>query len=193
MSFRYDIRFAGAGAHGLIDAARVLAEAAAIYEDLYASESCSFGPEARGNSCRADIILSDRVIESPRVELVDFLLVLTSDAYGAYISDLKPGGLLVVDDGVETDDRAYGRLVQKISLCADGDPNLENAQANIMILGIFASACNIIGRKSLQDAIVGRAPKTLEEEYLASFEYGFGLLEGRGIQCPHRRDRDEGL
>ena len=192
MSFRYDIRFAGAGAHGLADAARVLAEAAAIYEDLYASESCSFGPEARGNSCRADIILSDRVIESPRVELVDFLLVLTSDAYDAYISDLKPGGLLVVVDWVETDEKAYGRFVQKISLCSGSSPDLQNTQMNIIILGIFASACNVIGRKSLQEAIVGRAPKTLEDEYLASFEYGFGLLEGRNIQCPHKRDRDEG-
>ncbi|MBU8922869.1 MAG: 2-oxoacid:acceptor oxidoreductase family protein [Bacteroidales bacterium] len=191
MSFRYDIRLSGAGAHGLIDAARVLAEAAAIYEDLYASESCSFGPEARGNTCRADLILSDRAIDSPRVELVDFLLALTPDAYDAYICDLKPGGLLVIDEEIETDDRVHGRLEQKVRLCIDTGQDLKNAQTNIIILGIFASACNVISRKSLQDAIVSRAPKKLEEEYLASFEYGFGLLEGRDIQCLNKRDRDE--
>jgi 2-oxoglutarate ferredoxin oxidoreductase subunit gamma len=192
VSFRYDIRLSGAGVHKLIDAARVLAEAAAIYEDLYASESCSFGAEARGNTCRADLILSDRVIDSPRVELVDFLLVLTSDAYDAYISDVRPGGLLVVEEGVETDERAFGRLVQKFSLCSDDGQAHKNVYTNIIVLGIFASACNVISRKSLQDAIVGRAPKKLEEEYLASFEYGFGLLKGSDIHCPNRRDRDEG-
>ena len=50
MAFQYSIRLCGAGGYGLIQAARILAEAAAIYDNKNAAESCSYGPEARGSS-----------------------------------------------------------------------------------------------------------------------------------------------
>ena len=52
MSLRYEIRLSGAGGQGLILAGKVLAEAAAIYDDKNATQSQSYGPEARGGASR---------------------------------------------------------------------------------------------------------------------------------------------
>ena len=80
MAFRYSIRFSGGGGQGLIQAARIVAEAAAIYDNKNAAESCSYGQEARGSASRAEIIVSDETIDYRRIDTVDFLLALTQEA-----------------------------------------------------------------------------------------------------------------
>ena len=53
MSFRYEIRLSGAGGQGLILIGKILAEAAAIYDEKNATQSQSYGPEARGGASRS--------------------------------------------------------------------------------------------------------------------------------------------
>ena len=50
---RYEIRLSGEGGQGLVLAGKVLAEAAAIYDDNNATQSQSYGPEARGGASRS--------------------------------------------------------------------------------------------------------------------------------------------
>ena len=59
MGFRFEFRLSGAGGQGLILAGKILAEAAAIYDGKTATQSQSYGPEARGGSSRSEIIVSD--------------------------------------------------------------------------------------------------------------------------------------
>ena len=47
------IVFSGSGGQGVITAAIILAEAAALYENLNAVQTQSYGPEARGGATRA--------------------------------------------------------------------------------------------------------------------------------------------
>ena len=50
MAERKEVRLAGAGTHGMIQAGLILQEAAAIYDDLNAHHVQSYGPEARSNA-----------------------------------------------------------------------------------------------------------------------------------------------
>ena len=63
MSFRYEIRLSGAGGQGLILIGKILAEAAAIYDNKNATQSQSYGPEARGGASRSEVIISDEDID----------------------------------------------------------------------------------------------------------------------------------
>ena len=56
MSFRYEMRLSGEGGQGLVLAGKILAEAAAIYEGINATQSQSYGPEARGGASRSEVI-----------------------------------------------------------------------------------------------------------------------------------------
>ncbi len=176
MSYIYSIRMAGAASHGLIDSARILAEAAAIYEDLYAAESCSFGPEARGSTCRADIIISDEVIEYPRAGSIDLFLTFTQEACDSYIEDIKPGGMVVADDSVVVQLPGRDLLIRRFSLESLGMPLRKVRHLNIIALGLISGSFDVVGEKSIRKAIVARSPKTLEKACIAAFETGLELL-----------------
>ncbi len=62
-----EIRIAGFGGQGVILAAAVIGKAAAIFEGGYATMTQSFGPEARGGSSSAQVILSGEPILYPYV------------------------------------------------------------------------------------------------------------------------------
>ena len=77
MGFRYELRLSGEGGQGLVLAGKILAEAAAIYDDRNATQSQSYGPEARGGASKSDVIIADGEIDYPKAERIDLLLALT--------------------------------------------------------------------------------------------------------------------
>lgn len=173
MAFRYSIRLSGAGGHGLIQAGKILAEAAAIYDDKNASESCSYGPEARGNASRAEIIISNEAIEYPRVVRVDFFVALTQEAYDKYINDLDPKGILVTDSIVQTHGKIGDRKIFSVPFTEITEKECaRSGMINIVALGFFAEVNGVIGKDSIRQAILGRIPKMSEEVYLTAYEAG---------------------
>ncbi|MDD5230603.1 MAG: 2-oxoacid:acceptor oxidoreductase family protein [Candidatus Marinimicrobia bacterium] len=178
MSFRYEIRLSGAGGQGLILVGKVLAEAAAIYEGLNATQSQSYGPEARGGASRSEVIISNGDIDYPKAENIDLMLALTQEACDKYIADLKPGGTLLVDS----------QMVAKIP---EGDfkvvalPIIQSAVerlgkfvvSNIIALGILYKLSGIVSEDSVKHAIRARVPKGTEELNLQAFQTGIDLAE----------------
>ncbi len=100
---RYEIRLSGSGGQGLILAGKILAEAAAIYEGLNAVQTQSYGPEARGGASKAEVVISDTEIEYPKAIELDLLLSLTQESCMKYSSDLKEGGILIIDSSFVKD------------------------------------------------------------------------------------------
>ena len=68
------IVLSGSGGQGVITAAIILGEAAAIYEDLNAVQTQSYGPEARGGATRSDVVISEEPIHYPKVISPHFLV-----------------------------------------------------------------------------------------------------------------------
>jgi 2-oxoglutarate ferredoxin oxidoreductase subunit gamma len=176
MAFKYSIRFGGAGTHGLIQAARILAEAAAIYDNKIATESCSYGPEARGSASRAEIIISDEAIDYPKAEKVDCLIALTQEALTKYAKDLKPEGIIIVDSSIPI---ARGKGDRKIFSAPFAQIAKSESQRlpliNIIALGFFTSLSDIVSQASVRQAILARIPKESEKLYLKAFELGLNL------------------
>ena len=173
MAFRYSIRFSGASGSGLLQAARILAEAAAIYDDKNASESCSYGPEVRGGAARAEIIISDEDIDYPRIDTVDLLIALTQEAYDKSIKDLTPNGIVVADDRIKTGNEIESRKIYSVPFADIAEKECERpSMINIVTLGFFAGVSEIISEKSIRQAILSRAPKTSEAIYMKAYEAG---------------------
>ena len=89
--------FTGSGGQGVITAAIILGEAAAIHEGLNAVQTQVYGPEARGGATRADVIISTEPIHFPKVVNANVLVCLTQEAYDKFGRIAQPGGLLIVD------------------------------------------------------------------------------------------------
>jgi 2-oxoglutarate ferredoxin oxidoreductase subunit gamma len=101
------VRFAGMGGQGVIFAGMVLARAASLYErregrELFAIQTQSYGPAARGESSKSDVVISDGPIFFPFVERPDFLVLISQPAFDKFIDEVKPGTIVILDEeGVE--------------------------------------------------------------------------------------------
>ena len=93
-----EIRIAGYGGQGVILAASVIGKAVAIFEGGYATMTQAFGPEARGGSSSAQVILSSDPILYPYVSRPDILVVMSLEAYTKFAPQVKPGGILIVEN-----------------------------------------------------------------------------------------------
>ena len=75
-----EIRIAGFGGQGVILAAAIIGKAAALFQGGYATMTQSFGPEARGGSSSAQVIISSEPILYPYVTQPDVLVVMSQEA-----------------------------------------------------------------------------------------------------------------
>src|SRR5512142_993967 len=92
-----EIRIAGFGGQGVILSAIVIGKAGCIYQHGYSTMTQSFGPEARGGACSAQVILSDSPVLYPYVTHPDVLVVMSQEAYNKFAPELKPGGIMLIE------------------------------------------------------------------------------------------------
>jgi len=178
MSLRYEIRLSGSGGQGLILVGKVLAEAAAIYEGLNATQSQSYGPEARGGASRSEVIISDGDIDYPKAENIDILLALTQEACDKYIKDLNDNGTLIVDSQMVKNIPDGNFKVVKLPIIRSASERLGKfIVANIVALGIIVKISNIVSLDSVQHAIRARVPKGTEDINLKALNEGILLAE----------------
>ena len=71
------IRVGGFGGQGVILSGTIIGRAAAIHGGLHATIIQGFGPEARGSSSSAEVIVSDEPIGYPYVKDLDVLVVIS--------------------------------------------------------------------------------------------------------------------
>ena len=169
-----EIRIAGFGGQGVILAAAVIGKAAAIFEGGYATMTQAFGPEARGGSSSAQVILSTEPILYPYVTQPDILVVMSQEAYARFAPQLKPGGILITEqelvniDRLPTGIRVYGvpatRLAEELG---------RKMVLNIVMVGFFGAVTDLLDRDSLRQAVAASVPPSFRELNLRAFDKGF--------------------
>ncbi|TFG60799.1 MAG: pyruvate ferredoxin oxidoreductase, partial [Spirochaetales bacterium] len=73
-SEKTQVRLAGFGGQGIVLAGMVLGKAVSLFEGANAVMTQSYGPEARGGACSADVVLSPGRIDYPKVTSPDILV-----------------------------------------------------------------------------------------------------------------------
>jgi 2-oxoglutarate ferredoxin oxidoreductase subunit gamma len=173
MSDRYEVRLSGAGGQGLILVGKILAEAAAIYDNKNATQSQSYGPEARGGASRSEVIISDGEIDYPKATRIDLLLAMTQEAADKYVKDVKPGGVVVVDTTFVERAPAGDFSVHAFPITKLAEGQLGRAiVANIVALGIIQKISGIVSEEAVLTAIRTRVPKGTEELNIKAFRIG---------------------
>ncbi len=168
---RYEIRISGSGGQGIIVAGIILAEAMGIYDGKYVCQTQSYGPEARGGSSKAEVVVSDEPIDYPKAMKPDLLLAMTQKACDAYIFDLKPGGILIVDASHVRQLPTTRAISIPFTQIAREQVGRE-MMANIVALGALASLTGVVSLKSLEAAVLSRVPAGTEELNKKALEAG---------------------
>ncbi|MBN2600747.1 MAG: 2-oxoacid:acceptor oxidoreductase family protein [Candidatus Marinimicrobia bacterium] len=178
MAFRYEVRLSGSGGQGLILVGKVLAEAAAIYDGLNATQSQSYGPEARGGASRSEVIISDGDIDYPKAENIDILLALTQEACDKYIIDLKEDGVLLIDSQMVSRIPEGNFKIVSIPIIQSAVERLGKfLVSNIIALGIITKLSGVVSEDSVKHAIRSRVPKGTEEMNITAFYTGIELAQ----------------
>jgi 2-oxoglutarate ferredoxin oxidoreductase subunit gamma len=178
MGFRYELRLSGEGGQGLVLAGKILAEAAAIYDEHNATQSQSYGPEARGGACKSDVIIADGDIDYPKAERIDLLLALTQEALDKYLGELKPQGFLVVDaDAVARIPEGTWRVLRFPFVRTAREELGKAVVANIVALGLIVRLSKAVSETAAEQAILARVPKGTEELNRRAFQVGLDAAE----------------
>ncbi len=177
---RKEIRFAGYGGQGVITAGYVLASAASIYDGLHAVMTQSYGPEARGGACKADIIVSPDAVDYPKTPSVDYLVALSLDAYVTFRDQVRPGGAVIYEESLL--DIPEGERLPGVRYVPV--PALEAAQelgnplaANMVMLGAVQAVTGAVSLNALKEAVVERFPR-FRDVNLRAVDRGVELADG---------------
>ncbi|GAB6093980.1 2-oxoacid:ferredoxin oxidoreductase subunit gamma [Desulfatiferula olefinivorans] len=180
---RLRIVFSGSGGQGVITAAIVLAEAAVLHDGLLATQTQSYGPEARGGATRSDVIISDAPIYFPKVTQPNVLVSLTQEAYMKYYDIVRPGGILLTDPRHVTVLTAVdSRQVEIPMHSAMTDHPATPAGYNICVLGAFLALTRVVRPESVARVLEARMPKASLSANLEALERGLALGETHHIR-----------
>lgn len=108
---RINVRFAGAGGQGVILASVLLAKGYGLGENYNISQTQSYGPEARGGACKAEVVISDEEIDYMKVEDADVFIALNQIGFDKYKNQIKKDAMVLVNSTlVETDNPAHYKV-----------------------------------------------------------------------------------
>lgn len=169
-----EIRLAGFGGQGIVLAGHILGKAASLFEHLNAVFTQSYGPEARGGACSADVIIAGGDIFYPRVSCPQVLVLMSEEAkhtYGGLMS--QQATVLIDEDLVKLDTVPEGCHLFKIPATRLAEKLGRKIVANIVMLGFITSMTEVVGYDSMKQALFDSIPRGTEELNLKAFEKGY--------------------
>ena len=169
MSERIEFRLSGSGGQGLITAGIILAKAA-IDDGKYAIQSQSYGPEARGGASKAEVVISDSVIDHPKATTPKFVLCLTNEAYKKYGSTADESAVVLVDSSLDTGGR---KNVLTAPILETALEEFSPIVANAIALGFVAGCTNVVSKEKLEDALIRSVPKGTGDQNARALARGY--------------------
>jgi 2-oxoglutarate ferredoxin oxidoreductase subunit gamma len=187
-----EIRVAGFGGQGVILSASVIGKAAAVFEGGFATMCQSFGPEARGGACAAQVILSDEPVLYPYVTSPDILVVMSQEAYSKFEPDLKPDGVLIVErDLVRVDHIKSGTKLFSVPATRLAEELGKRMVLNIVMVGFFTAVTNLLKHDSVRQAVEDSVPPAFKELNLKAFDKGFAYGQEKLATCENGESLNE--
>jgi 2-oxoglutarate ferredoxin oxidoreductase subunit gamma len=171
-----EIILTGFGGQGIILAGNILGKSATLFEKKNASLIQSYGPEARGGACAAQVVVSTEPIEYPYVENPHVLVCMSQEGFDKNISRLTKGGSLFTDSGlVRVDCKVIPKGVKSYAIASTGFAEEMGVKmmANIIMLSFVVAITQLVSYDSLKQAVMSSVPKGTEEKNVSGMEKGF--------------------
>jgi 2-oxoglutarate ferredoxin oxidoreductase subunit gamma len=174
MSKRLEVRIAGFGGQGVILMGIILGKAWALFEGKEAALTQSFGPEARGGACSAQVVLEEGKILYPYTTQVDILVAMSQEAYHVYSGSLKPEGILLIEEELVKPQNGFpAKRVFGIPATRFAEETGRRLVMNIVMLGFLTATTSLVSKEAMKQAIESSVPKGTEGLNLKAFERGY--------------------
>jgi 2-oxoglutarate ferredoxin oxidoreductase subunit gamma len=189
-----EILITGLGGQGIVLAGQVLGMAACLVDRLESTLTQSYGPEARGGACSAQLIISDKPIHYPYVHNADILVCMSQMGYDKYRDLLKDNGILIIDQDMVRSTDSAGGSVFPIPATRIAEELGRKMMANIVMLGFVTSITGAVSLKGMLTSVADSVPKGTEDANIAAFnkgyDFGQALLKARHKKAAAKKGAD---
>lgn len=170
-----EIKIAGFGGQGVIMAGIIIGKAASIFNDYHATMIQSFGPEARGSACSAQVIVDKASIAYPYVEQSSILVALNQEAYKLFAPSLRKDGILIYEQDMVTPDPTLGNGVRLYAVQATriAEELGRVIVQNVVMVGFFAAVTGLLSYEAVENAVRDSIPKGTDTLNLAALKRGY--------------------
>jgi 2-oxoglutarate ferredoxin oxidoreductase subunit gamma len=182
---RTEIKIGGFGGQGIILSGYIIGRAASIYGNKFATMIQAFGPEARGSSTSAELIVSDEEITYPYITAPNLMVLMSQDAYTKFSGELISGGTLITEEEMVTPHNLRSDIKHySIPATRFAEQLGKRMVLNIIMMGFTTSIAKIVDERAMGEAIKVSVPKGTEDLNILAFvkglEYGRKLIEEKG-------------
>jgi 2-oxoglutarate ferredoxin oxidoreductase subunit gamma len=173
---RTEIKLAGFGGQGIVLAGFILGKALSLYDNKNAILTQSYGPEARGGACSADVVMADGEIDFPEVTIPQITVIMSQEALSTYGHNIAKKGLMLIDeDLVKTDKMENEKKIRILSI-----PSTRLAEelgrkivSNIVMLGFFTAVTDLVSLEAMKKSLLNSVPKGTEQLNMSALMKGY--------------------
>ena len=172
-----EVVISGFGGQGIILAGYIVGQAASIFDRKSVTFVPDYGPEARGGSCRAQVIISDNQISYPYISEPFAVVAMSQESYSKYASGQYKDPLLLIDEELVKIDKPASNKVFAIPATRIAQELGRTAVANIVMMGFLIAVTEIVSLDAMERSILQSVPRGTEELNKKAFErgYSYGL------------------
>ena len=184
MENRHEIRLCGFGGQGIMLAGYIIGQAGSIFEHKYATHIRDYGPEARGSTCRGDVVISDEPVLYPYINAPSVLISMSQQAYDKYRPKSREDSLIIIEeDLVKHREKRKDRL-QAIPAQRIAEELGRATVANVVMLGFFTAVTGIVSIEAMRKSVLTSVPKGTEELNIEALDrgYAYGLEKLKASQ-----------
>ena len=163
----------GFGGQGIILAGFIIGQAATVYEHRHAVFTQDYGPEARGGSCRADVVIADEQVLYPYINTPTVLVAMSQEAYLKYVSRIRQNTLVIIDADLVKPDLTDNYQLIQMPARRIAEELGRLAVANVAMLGFLTATAQMISVDAMKQSILVSVPRNTGKLNLSAFEEGF--------------------
>ncbi len=167
---RYEVRLAGFGGQGIIMAGYIVGKAAALYDGKDAVFSQSYGPEARGGACAAEVVIDDDKVDYPVLSRPNILVLMSQEAAVRYSADMAEDAVVLIDEDLVT--AGAGKYIHMAPTSRLAEEMGRRLVGNIAMLGFLTGVTNVVSRAAIEEAIRTTVPEKTIDLNLRAFGAG---------------------
>ncbi len=177
-----DIRFSGFGGQGIIKSGILIGKAVSLFDNKYGTMTQSFGPEARGGACSAQVVIDDDPVLYPYIVAPEILVAMSQEAYEKFIGDPVKGSIVLIDTDlvkpktIRKDVKMYSIPATRIA-----EEMGNRIFANVVMVGFFTAISGAVSEDAVKQALPGSVPDRFIDKNIKAlqkgFDYGKELLE----------------
>lgn len=153
-----EIVIAGFGGQGVLSMGKILAYAGML-QNFEVSWMPSYGPEMRGGTANATVIISDERISSPILNQFDNAILLNQQSVDKFEKMVKPGGLLLYEvNGIIKHPSRSDISIYQVEAAAEAG-KIDAKIFNMIVLGAFLKLKPIVKAENIITALKKSLPE----------------------------------